>query len=260
MNNFQIAANILLINIRIFIRGLTNFVSVYSIQLKFILNYWYNKWLILFLIFPGALNSQDTESNNGISFRFTDGIYENFQQVLTDSPVRKSDLLIAEDYDDYEFFKRILSTQQLRYTLPDGGTAVIDNKNVWGFASGGIMYVKWKGYFSELYMLGTVSCFFLHDDNYMTYQKILRSNYLPSENVPAKQIHAVSFRDLKKYLIDFRTGKIKKLNVQNLSKLLKNDRELYAEYNQLPLKRRKALIFYYIGIYNKKNPLYLPLK
>ena len=41
-------------------------------------------------------------------FRFNDGIYLNFEQVKMNSPIPKAKLLTSVDYNDREFFKKIL--------------------------------------------------------------------------------------------------------------------------------------------------------
>ena len=208
-----------------------------------------------------TLEGQFTESRIILPFRFKDGIYENFSQVLRNDPVPKANLLIAEDFADAEFYKRILKSCKIIYSTAEGSSKYIDTRKVWGFASDGILYVHWKGYYSPLYMLGTISCFFLHDWQFDIYRNIISMHYGHEEDMLADNRKlVVRYRDLKKYLLDFRTGKIMKLNVRNLSRLIKNDTELYSVYRWLPRARREAQIFLYIRNFNEKNPLSLLLK
>jgi len=217
--------------------------------------------LVVFaILFPLSLEAQFTESRIILPFRFKDGIYKNFDQVLRNEPVPKASLLIAEDFTDAEFYRRILKSKQIIYSTAEGKQEYIDNRKVWGFASDGILYVHWKGYYSPLYMLGTISCFFLHDSQFEIYESIISENYGNEMELTAGDGKlVVRYRDLKKYLLDFRTGKIMKLNVRNLSRLLKNEPEIFSEYRQLPQYRKRSRIFLYIRNYNEKNPLSLPL-
>ncbi|HQG56131.1 MAG TPA: hypothetical protein PK496_03905, partial [Bacteroidales bacterium] len=103
-------------------------------------------------------------------------------------------------------------------------------------------------------------CFFLHDSQFEIYKSIISEHYgNEMELTTGDGKLVVRYRDLKKYLLDFRTGKIMKLNVRNLSRLLKNEPEIFSEYRQLPQYRKRSRIFLYIRNYNEKNPLSLPL-
>jgi hypothetical protein len=46
-------------------------------------------------------------------FRFKDGIYVNFDQVKSNSPIPKAKLLTSTDYNDKEFFKKILGSDKI---------------------------------------------------------------------------------------------------------------------------------------------------
>ena len=48
-------------------------------------------------------------------FRFNDGIYLNFDQVKLNSPIPKAKLLTSIDYNDREFFKKILEGDKIYF-------------------------------------------------------------------------------------------------------------------------------------------------
>ena len=48
-------------------------------------------------------------------FRFNDGIYLNFEQVKMNSPIPKAKLLTSVDYNDREFFKKILENDKIYF-------------------------------------------------------------------------------------------------------------------------------------------------
>ncbi len=48
-------------------------------------------------------------------FRFKDGIYVNFDQVKQNSPIPKAQLLTSTDYNDKEFFKKLLESEKIYY-------------------------------------------------------------------------------------------------------------------------------------------------
>jgi hypothetical protein len=65
--------------------------------------------------------------------------------------------------------------------------------------------------------------------------------------------------ELKKYLIEFESGKLLEFDVSNTELLLMKDDKLYEEYVQLSRKKKKELMFVYIRKFNENNPLYLPV-
>ena len=48
-------------------------------------------------------------------FKFNDGIYLNFDQVKLNSPIPKAKLLTSVDYNDREFFKKILEGEKIYF-------------------------------------------------------------------------------------------------------------------------------------------------
>ena len=46
-------------------------------------------------------------------FRFNDGIYLNFDQVKLNRPIPKAKLLTSVDFNDREFFKRVLESDKI---------------------------------------------------------------------------------------------------------------------------------------------------
>jgi len=202
-------------------------------------------------------------------FKFKDGIYPGMDNVKANNPIPKSSLLIADDFNDPDFFKKILASNAISYFDGEGNKHVIEKNNIWGFASGGTLRVLFKGYFNSLEMMGTISCFFVEDQKYEIFNtlrsgKISDQTLFTPEDVPAKHINRgsniSSFRELDLYLLDFRTGDIHNCNIRNLKTLLESEPGLYNEYKGLPQNLKKALMFYYIRKFNEKNPLYLPVK
>ena len=66
---------------------------------------------------PSPLSGQEKEGlvKYTPEFRFTDGIYLNFDQVKQNSPIPKSKILTSIDYNDREFFKKILEGEKIYF-------------------------------------------------------------------------------------------------------------------------------------------------
>jgi len=75
---------------------------------------------IVFILFCSSLLTISGQENNGMvkytpDFRFTDGIYLNFDQVKLNRPIPKAKLLTSLDYNDREFFKKIMAMDKIYF-------------------------------------------------------------------------------------------------------------------------------------------------
>lgn len=209
-------------------------------------------------------------------FRFNDGIYLNFDQVKMNNPIPKAKLLTSVDYNDREFFKKILDMDKIYFYDELGVRQEIEKGSIWGYARNGVLYIQIQGNFNRITFVGSI-CHFVADittydsryynspygyyDPYYSpygygYYNPYNSYYSPYS--PYRQSN-MSRTELKQYLIDFESGKVLEFDIANTELLLMKDNELYEEYMQLSRKKKKNLMFVYIRKYNEKNPLYIPV-
>ena len=208
-------------------------------------------------------------------FKFIDGIYLNFDQVKLNSPIPKAKLLTSIDYNDREFFKKILQINKIYFYDNMGVRQEIVKNTIWGYARNGVLYVQIQENFNRITFVGSI-CHFVADittydsRNYNSpygyydpyYSPYGYSSYYNSYNPyysPYRQSNAAR-NELKQYLIDFETGKVMEFDVENTELLLMKDSQLYEEYVQLSRKKKKELMFVYIRKFNEKNPLYIPVE
>jgi hypothetical protein len=209
-------------------------------------------------------------------FRFKDGIYVNFDQVKSNNPIPKAKLLTSTDYNDREFFKKLLESNKLYYYDGMGIRQEIATNSIWGYSRNGVLYIQIQESFTRITFMGSI-CHFVADITtydsryynspyggyydpysyyspygYGSYYNPYNSYYSPyARNNMAKN-------ELRQYLIDFETGKILEFNLESTELLLMKDAKLYEEYMQLPRKKKKDLMFVYIRKFNENNPLYIP--
>jgi hypothetical protein len=218
-------------------------------------------------------------------FRFNDGIYLNFDQVKSNSPIPKSKILTSTDYNDKDFFKNLMSGEKIYFYDSMGIRQEIERGSIWGYARNGILYIQVQGNFNRITFIGSI-CHFVADvtsydsryynspygyyDPYNSYYSPYYSPY--SYNSPYSYGNYYSpygsyyspYRnntgrnELRQYIIDFESGKILEYDLENTELLLMKDSELYEEFMRLPSKKRKDLMFVYIRKFNEKNPLLLP--
>jgi hypothetical protein len=208
-------------------------------------------------------------------FRFNDGIYLNFDQVKSNSPIPKAKILTSVDYNDREFFNKILKSDKIYFYDNMGVRQEIAKNTFWGYSRNGVLYVQIQENFNRITFVGSI-CHFVADittydsraysspygyyDPY--YSPYGYSNYYSpysSYYSPYRQ-SSLTRNELKQYLIDFESGKVLEFDVDNTELLLMKDNQLYEEYVQLSRKKKKELMFVYIRKFNEKNPLYIPVE
>lgn len=217
-------------------------------------------------------------------FRFTDGIYLNFDQVKNNSPIPKAKILTSTDYNDKDFFKNLMSGEKIYFYDTMGMRQEVNKADIWGYARNGILFIQIQGNFSRITFVGSI-CHFVADitsyDNryynnpygyydpyyyspyyspyyYPYYNPYYYRGYSPYGSYYSPYRQNLGRNELKQYLIDFDEGKILEYDVENTKLLLMKDPELYDEYVRLSRKKKKDLMFVFIRRFNEKNPLYLP--
>ena len=208
-------------------------------------------------------------------FRFTDGLYLNFDQVKLNNPIPKSKLLTSLDYNDREFFKKILEGEKIYFYDNMGVRQEIERSSLWGYSRNGVLYIQVQDNFNRITFVGNI-CHFVadittidsrsynspygyYDPYYSPYGYSNYYNPYSSYYSPYRQ-PGVARNELKQYLIDFESGKVLEFDVTNTELLLMKDSQLYDEYVQLSRKKKKELMFVYIRRFNEKSPLYIPVE
>lgn len=237
---------------------------------------------LLMYLFSSAilfLSAQEPEKEKMVKyspdFRFNDGIYLNFDQVKLNNPIPKAKLLTSVDYNDREFFKKILSSEKIFYYDNMGVRQDIARNTIWGYARNGVIYVQIQENFNRITFVGSI-CHFVadittyvsrnyyspygyYDPYYSPYGYSRYYNPYNSYYSPYNQPNTTR-NELKQYLIDFESGKVLEFDIENTKLLLMKDDQLYEEYVQLSRKKQKELMFVYIRKFNEKNPLYIPVE
>lgn len=208
-------------------------------------------------------------------FKFKDGIYLNFEQVKANSPIPKAKLLTSADYNDRDFFTKVLASDKIYFYDEMGIRQEIEKSNIWGFSRNGVIYVMIQGNFNRITFFGNI-CHFVadvttydsrgsyyspygyYDPYYSPYNYY--GGYSPyGYPYSSYRPYGTSRNELKQYLIDFESGKVFEFTMQNVELLIMKDTALYDEYVQLSRKKKKELMFVYVRKFNEKNPLYLPV-
>ena len=222
------------------------------------------------------VNAQETDSLKRYTsdFKFKDGIYLNFDQVKNNNPISKAKLLTSADYNDREFFNKVLESGKIYFYDEIGIRQEVDKSNIWGYARNGVLYIQIQETFNRITFVGSI-CHFVadvtsYDSRYNGYSPYgyydpyyspySYGSYNPYGSYYSPYRQSTSRNELKQYIFDFETGKIIEFTPGNVAILLMKDPTVYDEYIQLSNKKKKELMFVYIRKFNEKNPLYLPVK
>jgi len=209
-------------------------------------------------------------------FRFKDGIYLNFEQVKNNSPIPKAKLLTSVDYNDREFFKKLIEMDKIYFYDGMGVRQEVAKSDIWGYSRNGVIYVQVQENFNRITFFGNI-CHFVadvttYDNHYYNspygyydpyYSPYGYGNYYSPYNSPYYSPYGQSSMprtELKQYIIDFESGKVLEFDVDNTELMLMKDSQLYEEYVQLTGKKKKDLMFVYIRKFNEKNPLFIPVE
>lgn len=229
----------------------------------------------VFAVFDASGQEQQGMVRYTPDFRFRDGVYVNFDQVKQNNPIPKARLLTSTDYNDKEFFKKLLESEKIYYYDGMGVRQEIDVDNIWGYARNGVIYIQVQKNFNRITFVGSI-CHFVadvttYDSRYYSpygsyydpyyYSPYSYGNYYSpygSYYSPYNRSN-MSRSEIKQYLIDFEDGKTVEFDQKNTELLLMKDSEIYEEFVRLPRKDRKNLMFVYIRKFNEKNPLYIPV-
>jgi len=201
-------------------------------------------------------------------FRFKDGIYLSFDQVKMNNPIPKAKLLTSIDYNDREFFKKIMEMDKIYFYDNIGVRQEVGKNAIWGYSRNGVLAIQIQGNFNRITFVGSI-CHFVadvttYDSRYSNYPYGYYDPYYSPYGYnryysPYRQ-STMTRTELKQYIIDFESGKTLEFNIQNTALLLMKDDNLYEEYVQLSRKKKKELMFVYIRKFNEKHPLYLPVQ
>jgi hypothetical protein len=184
--------------------------------------------LILLFIVPIQCAAQEEALSN--TFKFKEGIYTCFGELLCNSPrYLKCRLDITRPpagnwsyyYDD---------SLGLRHIYHDSCFCVV---------SGGILFVRDDNAFFKSDQLGPVTI--LHASNWRSfYQK----DYVVYDEV------------IK--MLDFRTGMLIPLNKKDVTRILERDADLATELKKNGIQKNPLLLVSYLLKYNERNPFTLP--
>jgi hypothetical protein len=182
-------------------------------------------------------------------YRFADGIYLSFSQVLINKPVSFD--RIMSDSKNGRSVDELLKLKTISYYDEFGSLTKITTESLWGYCQNGILYIYWDNDFYRIPYLGKIS-------HYVASQTV-RTGYSPDPFMGYYGMEqSYETTKLVQNILDFETGRSYPLSVETVHSFILRDKELNEEFSQLTKRKKRQLLFLYIRRYNERNPLWLP--
>lgn len=197
--------------------------------------------LIISPLFAQEEEREMVEYDGG--FDFNEGIYRNFDEFKMNEPYYKVGLI--QDKQGNSTPEMWRENEVLYYPEENGELQRIDEKNVWGYCYRDAVNVQVNGAFERLVVVGSL-CHFLGTATSYASDPF-------SYNGSSRQVVQ------QQYFIDMETGGTFEFNVENMSSILDRDEILFGQFEDVPKKKKKDVLFLYLRKYNERYPLYFPL-
>jgi len=215
--------------------------------------------LILSIKIVSAQNSNQAEMvQYSAEYLFKDGIFLDFNQVKSNNPILKNDIVFVEKYSEAEFYERILDKKKVEYKDSTGNILSVASNQIWGYSQNGTLYIKKSNEFFRLINIGRYA-------NFVAVKEYVYANPNPYSDMSPDPIMMNYFfgnsnmsKMITQYVLDFETGNIMEYNTQTMLKILSTDEQLSKEYSDLSNRKKQQLMLLYLRKYNDKYPLFLP--
>lgn len=200
----------------------------------------------LILLFVG-LQSQAQDSMQYVQgFEFKQGIYLNYQQFRSNSPILKSTIVFSEDSSRLDFIKLALSKDNVQWKDTSGKIQTTKVSSLWGYSENNAVYIRFNNQYNRIVVIGSICHFTSYVTNYL---------YTGPGTYPSQQ-YGTPVESLQQYILDTDSGTVYDFNTESMEYILQRDAVLSKEFSGLRRKQKKDQLFIYLRRYNERHPLY----
>lgn len=222
-------------------------------------------FLITILFFFGQIAHAQQDSLNRIKytndFRFTDGLYLNFNAVSNNDPIPAARIISKNDPGDFNFFRNLVEEKSIKYFDGYGSQKEVTTELIWGFCQDGKLYINYNDEFNRIPIVGQI-CHFISDvtviESYNDPYYYDRYDYYSNPYYYRGNNRTTRSREMRQYILRFDTGDVLSYDRESILAVLMEDPELYEEFNGLRKRKQNDLMFFFLRRFNEKHPLYLP--
>ena len=101
-------------------------------------------------------------------YKFTEGIYPNFESLKKAAPIPKGRIISDYDYNDNNFYDDVLSQKKVYYYDNLGNRLEIQTSKIWGYSKNGLLYINVNDGFYRITLIGSI-CHFIAYQTYSNY-------------------------------------------------------------------------------------------
>ena len=181
--------------------------------------------------------------------KLNDGLYVSFNDLRSNNPILKSNIITNYNKSALDFFKQELSKTEIHYMDSTKTERTLKTSKFWGYCSNNNIYINYGREFSKIMVVGSI-CHFTAS---MEVQ-LGGSGYY--QNAPVTMNSSYEY---EQFVFSIYSGKILAFTVPNMQVLFKSDDQLFLEYMALKKKKKRELMFFYLRKFNEKHPAYFPV-
>jgi hypothetical protein len=186
--------------------------------------------LIIILLLTIIFSSSFAQTDNIIR----NAVFLNFEEFRNNTPsIHPINIFLEQTGED---------KYTLKYQVDSAGNTEKFNKRIWGFSDSNNVYIKHNNHYAKFMAVGRICVFkyFQEEKSGWTGTGTQRSYYKTQEHE-------------RSYILDVNTGNKFTLKASAVKKLISDDPELLAEFNQLPAYNQERDKLTYIRKYNERN-------
>jgi len=181
--------------------------------------------------------------------KLKNGIYTTLVELQFNSPK-------YEDCElDLENQRSEISFLNLNY-ITSGQVRKPYEDDIFATVVEGRLFIFYHNYLSAVFLKGAISTFILNE--------MITRTYYPSttQSTYGNPMYAsppTTYTDVETniYFLDFKTGDIKEVDIDNLDPIIERDSVLYESYQKIKSDPKNKKSYPYISLYNTRNPIYV---
>ncbi|MBO9201422.1 MULTISPECIES: hypothetical protein [Niastella] len=180
-------------------------------------------------------------------------VFKSFEEFKSNTPsIHPINLFLEQTGED----KYLLSYQD------SAGNMKEYKESLWGFSDNENVYIKYNKHYARFMAIGKISVFKFFQESETKWSTSSSTTVVSTpvgttitHNAPTPFRYKTKEKGEVSYILDMNTGKITTLKASAVKKLISNDAELSAEYNQLGEYNQERDKLAFLRKYNERNPM-----
>jgi len=195
-----------------------------------------------------ALNAV-SQSDSALMFPrllMDDGIFVSYEDFRHNRPIKKSEIVSAENPSHLDFIKKIVSSDE--FTVNTGGSpSKLKTRELFAYTQNNALYLNYRGQFFRVTIFGAI-CYFP-----ALVKVVTPAMYDPRFGYTSGTITTTETREL---IMNFYNGDMFLFDFERAKNLVCRDKMLCEEFGQLRHRAQSEQVYRYIRKFNEAHPVY----